>query len=299
MKDPKVYIFFALALSMGWGANASEVVDANPPLLSVEGESYTLNDFRNFLQKDSTLQGKAVTKEGIRDVLLEFADSKVFRLEGLRTNFSVDKDVDTSSLTYYFLVQSSLVGQCPVPSDEEVKQFFRSNLDFFASPPLVRVNRIILPLGATVDGQMAQPFLEKMVKDVKSGKVEFKRYEKQIGAALPEEAAKQGDLGFQIIWPSTARPGSFESLAMSAKKGDVLGPFAQDGFVSAFQVTDLREPVPAKWESIAQTGDVQRKMEQVCKESRLESARETLYKRFNVEFNEEVIQKLTPIGSLN
>ena len=289
--------FMTLALGLVSFFPVVEAEESNPVLFSIGDENYRLNDFRHYLVQEPSMQVRTTSVGGVRSALNEFVDSKIFRLEGLRTNFSAGAGIEESSNGYWYSVQFSLLGRCPQPDQNQARQFFEANPGKFSTPPLVRMERLALPVNAVIGGRPAEQFLAERLEQLRSKRSNFAALISEVNKAVPTGSAVQGDMGFQMIYADRPESGELDVLAAKAAKGEIIGPIRQDDHLFAFLVTDRRESVPSTWEAVAKTGEVDKAMYSACMTERLDSVRKTLYERFDVKFNDAEVQKLTPIGS--
>ena len=282
----------------GFAYGADVKSQDNPVLVTIEDQQYRLADFQRFIAENVVWQARVTSKEGVDAALTEFIDAGVFRREGLRTNFSAGAGIKDTDAGYYYSVQYSLIGKCPVPNEKELRAYYDANVEKFSTPPLVRTNRLVVPASATIKGQNAEDYLTSQLSDEKVKNIRFSQIKADLKSIVLPESIRQGDMGFKMLSDERTIVGTLDYQLAHANKGAVIGPVLQGEYFYLFEVTDRREPVMSEWDMVSQTRDVERVMHTECTRQRLEAVRKTLYERFNVKLNSEEIDQLTPIGSI-
>lgn len=270
--------------------------DSNPVFAEVAGERYTISDLRDFVRKRPSLQGKLVNRIGIGEVVDEFVDAKIFRLEGERLDIPAESGLDRDSDGYYFLVQSRVVARCDAPRDAELQAYYERNPLRFASPPFVRVSRAVLAEAESIDGLRPMAFFDKVLAELDRGTLAFDELVARLEglrAAEGRDGPRLGDLGFLQLRPVHRRTEQLELTLADAAKGSFIGPFADGGYVFLLHVTDRREPVPSGWPQARD--DVEQAMMQDCRNRNFAEKRAELRERYGVAVYGEVVAEIQPI----
>ena len=266
------------------------------PVLATIGETdLRLSEFRDFLSARQQLQGRALTREGVRYAFNAFLDQRLFALEGPRIDIQPRDDETLDSDLFAFRVRTALVGSCPVPEPEEAAAFFAENRDLFATPTFVRVSRVVLPERLELEGVSAKAFLENEAKRISAGKQSLDALVSEV-QSLDLRLPEIGDLGFVPLAVGARRTDPLERRLGDAAVNELVGPFAHEGMVFLLQVRDRREPIYADFESVEH--QVVRRMMRQCHDDGLAVVREGLYDRYDVRLNEQVLSRLQPLGSV-
>lgn len=274
-----------------FAADATDTTDADPVLFFVDGTAFRLSDFRAFIAQRHSIRAEMMNASGVRAAVLEMVDAEIFRREGERLGLLPEVAGGERLDGYYFMVQSELVGRCPVPDERELRAFFDERGDLFATPPFVRVARVALPVGALIEGITATRFLETQ-------RLPFDELT-QIAAAAYDAAGRpaprMGDLGFQALGRNADRSAltELERALADATIGSVVGPIETSDAVFLLKVLDRRESVQGIWPQAR--GDVERAMARECRTSRLEALRSELYQRYRVSIEENAVSQLQPL----
>ncbi|MFA7606880.1 MAG: peptidylprolyl isomerase [Rhodocyclaceae bacterium] len=295
-KHVRMFLLCMSLVGHAWSMESARGIGegAHEPLFSVDEAVFTLGDFRNFLLRRNDLMAYAQSRRGLRMMVLEMVDAEIFRREGLRLGIAPNADGQENSPGYYFMVQSRIVPRCDQPSEAQVHAFYEENLERFATPPFVRVSRLVMPVDASIGGVPAARYLADRLSH---GAPEFDNLLEEAGKYFDDNALprpKLGDTGFQPLGSSADLSEATEldrELAV-APVGSVIGPIQTDGEVYLLKVLDRREPVHASWPGVRP--DVERAMALDCRRKRLAETREALYRRHDVKLYEETISKLQP-----
>ena len=165
------------------------------------------------------------------------------------------------------------VRQVPVPSLEEVQQFYRQNPDKFTTPERLRVSVILLgvePWAAAAKWQAAKDEADRIVDDIKEGKETFEALARL--KSTDQSAANGGDLGY-------VHRGMLSQEAQQAidglKTGELSAPVRVLKGVAVFRLDDRVEPVlnPFSQAEVRAQGLLRRQQQEQAWQSLLQKLR--------------------------
>ncbi len=288
--------FFVLVLlGFLWALPVSASED-DPVLFKVASEAYRLSDFRQFVLKRPHYQHKLLNRVGVDELLREYIDAQVFRLEGLRLGVEPPHERTDRDDAYYFTVQMQTIPRCPVIADEAAKAFYRNHPHRFSTPAFVRVSRVVLAEEDSIDGVPASAFLQRAAEAQDETAAAFERLVTQVTVfhqSQGREVTGMGDLGFLQIATDPAALSTLDRQLLASSTGSLIGPFADAGRVFLLRVSDRREPVLTSWPEAM--SEARRAAAADCAARMLDEKRAELDERFNLVRNEDAIRQLEPV----
>lgn len=128
---------------------------------------------------------------------------------------SVEKFEKNSIFTMKFTLTvnalKKVVTSSATVSENEVKQYYKANLDMFKTPKQINVEHIMLNSEATAN---------KVLNEIKSGAITFESAASKYSLDV-QTKDKNGDLGWI---PETSQMPSFEAQLFKTKIGGIVGP---------------------------------------------------------------------------
>ena len=272
----------------------------DPEIVVIGEDSFRLSDLQSFVRARPSLQARLMSEAGIVSLVDEFIDSHVFRREGLARGLSLDPATDTTSDGYYFFVQNQLIPKCERPAEDAVRMQFESDTKRFATPPLVRTQRVFLPKSATIEGLGAQPYLTTAAEVLRRDGARFPDLLRVVQdwwfEHRPAEVPQLGDVGFVTLPPLSGGSSTLETELWKARTGEVIGPLEHEDYVFVIHVVDRREPVDARWPEVR--AEVEREMLAECRSNALRTTRAALYQRHGVSIRWDNVRQLAPHGQV-
>lgn len=288
-----IFLAFLLFLSSVVPGSASA---EDPVLFTLKSESFHLSDFRQFVLKRPHYQHKLIDKQGMDELLREFIDSQVFRLEGVRLGMEPLHAGSFDDDAYYFTVQMQTTPRCPAVADEAAEAFYRNHPHRFSTPAFVRVSRVVLAEEDSIDGVPASAFLQRAAEAQDGTAAAFEHLVTQVTAfhqSQGREVTGMGDLGFLQIATDPAALSALDRQLLASSTGSLIGPFADAGRVFLLRVSDRREPVLTSWPEAM--SEARRAAAADCAARMLDEKRAELDERFNLVRNEDAIRQLEPV----
>ncbi|MEY6431618.1 hypothetical protein ABC977_04260 [Thioalkalicoccus limnaeus] len=274
-------------------AAADTATAEDPTIVTILDEPYRLSDLRAFVAARPPLRVHLTTGEGLRQLVDEFIDAMVFRREGERLALPMPSGVEAGQDAFYFESRARLVPRCSPPSEEEARAAFEADPARFATPPFVRVSRLLWSRATPIEGRAANAYLAEAAEQIRRGELDFAMLLDTLVGDSTDELLRQGDLGFVKLAPVRQRTDPLEQALAEAPVGALLGPIDSDGYLSLLQVTDRREPILPSWP--AARSAIERELLATCRARALAETRSELFARYRVEVNEETVSALRPV----
>lgn len=295
LKRLGVFHFFILFFFAGAGGAQPH----SPVFVRIAGQAHTLDELTQFVRKRPALQPLLLNRQGIDSVVQEYIDAQVFTLEGIRAQLPISPELKPGEDGYYFAVQFQLLPRCTPPDEATLQREYETNPETYATPPMLRVKRLVWPEHEPLQGRPAALVLEEIARALRDSPQSFATHEAQLrqaaalaGLRLPE----LGDLGFQTLLPRAKRKTPLEIQLGEAQIGQVIGPLNHDGFLFVLLVLDRREPVVTPWPQARAA--VEREWVRTCRDQGLKALRKRLYQTYQVETDQDVVAQIQPLGSL-
>ncbi|MGC9455960.1 MAG: peptidyl-prolyl cis-trans isomerase [Halothiobacillaceae bacterium] len=286
MRLPLVVLMLVFASAMSSSAWAEEPKSDNPVVVTVDGEPLRLSDVRAYVDRNPMLRGHIGSAEGIRRVIEDMVNVRLFSLEGIRQDIQFDSDEDRlDNAEYAITVRGRLLEKCPVADDEELRAFFETHRADFATPTFVKVARVALP--ADLKGSeesSAREYLLAQAEAVMEDQISFDELVRSAEEMAPE--VRHGEMSFVEADGSDELGQALEEAPL----GSLIGPIEREGYVYLMKVLDRRDPVQMSWEEAR--SDVAQAYQQQCRQARFAELRQSIEEHFPVTYNEEVIAQI-------
>lgn len=251
------------------------------------GESISEQDLSGYLDQRIDLRAASRNSWGVENVLREMALTRALTLEGERLGEPRNKDRKSERFddVYAHVVFKKLSKECAPPADAvAARKFFDEHPQAFRVPPMARLERIMLPASAKVDGGPAMGWMFEQAQAIAGHKRSFDDAAKQ--AASTYNIDPQGDLGWVTLTDDTT---ILRALA-SAQQGDLVGPVRDGDFGYLFLVNAKREGRQLAWDEVAISAPT--RAVNFCRHEASEQMKEALFKKYGVTFDEAAIRGL-------
>jgi hypothetical protein len=281
-------------LARGWVAGLGLCVAAataladtsNTVLLRFKnGETITQQELDSFLARRIDMRHAGRNAFGVQAALHEMALTRALVLEGeaMGEQRREGKEDDRFDEVYGIAVHKKLAPVCQPPADAvAARQFYDATPQAFRVPPMVRVSRVMLPVGEAVDNEGAGIWLMQQAQAVSTGTRKFEEVAERASAAYKLDP--QGDLGWVTL---TDESRILRALA-DAKAGDMVGPVREGEFVYLFSILDKREARQLPWEDVAASAPT--RAVRFCREQGNKQLRERLFEKYGVEVDKDAIR---------
>lgn len=255
-------------------------------LARVGDQKITVEQFMNYMSRDTRLVLKSTTDQGRAEILRELILDRLIE-EGFRQESLLPKDRDPTTKDYMQAYQQLASRYFPkaneVPPEEELYKYYQQHPEFFGIPSMVRVSQIQFQVPADADEKTraaAKTKAEETLKRIEAGE-SFVVLARTL-TENPQAKVADGDLGFlqtdKYPWLQKAvagmrvgqtsgvleSPSGYEILLLQERKEAMLAPYAN---VRDNVIGRLRQEAHAKareqyaWKLAKQVGVVVEKPE--------------------------------------
>ncbi|MFZ5580746.1 MAG: peptidyl-prolyl cis-trans isomerase [Pseudomonadota bacterium] len=262
---------------------ANEAAVRGPLLSTVNGENIHVRDLQAYAKSNPLMSGYMTHLAGVRRVLDDLINVKLLVLEGQRR--AIPRNEDETDSRYAWRMRNQLTEPCERLDEAGSKAFYEAHPELFSTPAYVRVNKVYLKSGDSVDGLSAADFLKNQAAGLRDGSMKFDDLVTKVRPKIPSDI-RLGDMGFI---PMNEKDALIDQLN-NAKVDDLVGPFEKDGFIYLFQVTERREPVTLKWEEVL--ASAQDAAYSHCMQTHYARLRKDMESHFPVVMHEENIASL-------
>lgn len=250
------------------------------------GEVITTDDIDAFVAKRIDLRTIARSEWGMSQAVGQMAENRALALEGEARGIERGEgssDDDRFDDRYAIKVAQEINLPCVKPDgDVAAKKYFEEHPDAFRLPTQIRLSRVILPVGASIDGGDPFHWLMAQAKAVASGATKIQDVAER--ASKTYDVDLQGDLGWVLIPEETQ---ILKALA-TANAGDLVGPARDGDYVYLFHVEDKRPSRVLTWlEAAAQ---VPSRAMQFCREQTLLNMRKDMFAKYKVVIDEKALK---------
>lgn len=257
-------------------------------------ETITVQDVDDYVARRVDARALLGTAQGLRHLLKEMAVVRVLVLEGEKR--SIPRRVGDGSRfddAYALAVRSRLMPSCEPPKDErEAKAFYDSHPEAFRVPGRARVSRLVVRRSDRLEGKSAGDWLTEQARLIASGK---RKFDDLLAVVMPlNPGERMGDLGYIDLGEDSP---VVKAIA-SAPVGGVVGPVRDGDSLFLFLVTDKKEAVLPSWD-VVRLQAAARAVE-FCRETAIRHLTDDLLKKYDVRYDEEVINRVAEsLGSKN
>lgn len=254
------------------------------------GEKITKEDLNTYVGRRVDLKAMSKSTGGIESILKEMAIIRAWVLEGERIKEPRKTDMTRRFDEVYALsISRKLTPQCiKLEGKQEIERYFNDNRNIFEVPASVRLARIMLPIDHIVEGLKTDVWLHNQAELMSKSVIEFDDIAANAAKFYQDEV--QGDLGWVV--PGTELP--ILRAIGAAKKGDLIGPYTDNGYGYLFLIMDKRPPLMPKFEDIKH--QVPTRAYQYCVSSNKAASEERILKLYEVNFNYEQIRMISKNG---
>lgn len=288
----KPFVLLAAALAVAGPGQAADgpAIEENPVLVRMAGgETIAESDLTAYLQRRVDLRSAIRNVWGIQTALKEMAMTRSLVLEGgvlgVERAAGKEKTVERFDDAYAYAVFKKIAPQCEPPADAAAaRKFFDETPEAFRVPPMARLSRIMLPTGATVEGEAAAGWLLQQTQAIGSGARKF-----DAAAEIASGVYKldpQGDLG----WVTLTNDVPILRALADAKTGDMVGPVPEGEFVYLFQIVSKRDARQLTWDEAATSAPA--RAVRYCREQATAKTEEKLFKKYDVQIDVPKIRTL-------
>lgn len=251
------------------------------------GEVITEQDLSAYLDRRVDLRAAARNRSGTESVLREMALARALMLEGERMGEprNEERKKERFDDIYAHAIFKKLSRVCESPADDVAnRKFFDEHPQAFRVPSMARLARVMLPVSVTVDGHPAMGWMFEQAQAISGGTRTFEDVSKQ--AETLYKLDPQGDLGWVTLTDDTA----ILRALTQATQGDLVGPVRDGDFGYLFLVNGKREGRQLTWDEAALS--VPTRAVNFCRQEATEELRSELFKKYEVELNQEAVKGL-------
>lgn len=267
--------------------NAALAQEVKAPVLArlANGETITEADLTQYLGRRVDLKSAARNVSGVISVVQEMALARALALEGESQGVSRRKEggEDRFDDIYAHAIFKSMSPVCEAPKDEEdARAFYDKNPKAFTAPTTVRLSRIILPAGSTIEGEPAGSWLMNQVQAMGAGIRKFDDAASKAEQVYMLEA--QGDLG----WVALNAENQILRALGSANQGDFVGPVKDGEFVYLFQIVAKRPSLIVPWKDVSAVAA--QHAVRYCKEQGRADVQQRMFQKYGVQLDENAVR---------
>ncbi|QTD47482.1 peptidyl-prolyl cis-trans isomerase [Ottowia testudinis] len=215
------------------------------------------------------------------------AVNRALVLEGLRLKEprAADRAADRFDDVYGNAIYQKLARSCERPVDgAAARRYFDQHADAFKVPPSARLTRIMLPISAKIDDQLAMDWLLTQAQAVSSGKASLHAVVSRVDAVYRLEP--QGDIG----WATLEGDNLVIRALADAKEGELLGPVREGDFGYLYKVVSKREGRQLTWEEAALSAPSRALAH--CRQQANQELSKELFAKYGIQLDEKAIQGL-------
>ena len=251
------------------------------------GEFVTQKDLSDYLDRRVDLRPIARNAWGVEEVVNEMVTTRLLNIEGEKLKIPKNQTGAENRFDdiYGLAVYKKLTPVCELPTTEDqAKKFFNEHPEAFVLPVQAKIQRIILPIIAEINGYSAANWMAMQMKSVAQGGGGFLDVAKE--AQIYYSIDPQGDLGW-IILPDN------NDIMLSLKRlnaGDYLGPIQEGEFLYLFHVVEKKEAKKIDWEQ-AKLFAATRALA-YCQNQVKEQLSKELFGKYQVEINRSAIRNI-------
>lgn len=186
---------------------------------------------------------------------------------------------------YSHTIYKKLSPVCAPPADAAAtRQFFDANPQAFRVPPMARLSRIMVPVGAVLEGEPVMGWLLQQTQAIGTGARKLEDVAQL--AATVHKLDPQGDLG----WVTLTDDAMVLRALADAKPGDLVGPVREGDFGYLFYVAEKRESRQLAWDEVAASAPT--RAVRYCREQANAQLQDRLFKKYEVVVDNAAIQGL-------
>lgn len=265
-------------------------IEENPVLARMAGgEAIAESDLTAYLQKRIDLRHTLRNVWGIQTALREMAMTRSLVLEGgalgVEGVAGKDKAADRFDDAYAHAVFKKIAPVCEPPADGvAARKFFDETPQAFRVPPMARLSRIMLPAGASVEGEFAAGWLLQQTQAIGSGARKFDAVAEAASGVYKLDP--QGDLG----WVTLTNDVPILRALADAKAGDMVGPVPEGEFIYLFHIASKRDARQLTWDEAATS--VPGRAVRYCREQANAQIEEKMFKKYDVQIDVAKIRML-------
>ncbi len=280
----------ALVVAVPVLAADAPTIEGNPVLARMAGgETIAESDLTAYLQKRIDLRSTLRNVWGIQTALREMAMTRSLVLEGgqlgVERVVGKDKAADRFDDAYAHAVFKKIAPVCEPPADGvAARKFFDETPQAFRVPPMARLSRIMLPAGASVEGESASGWLLQQTQAIGSGARKFDAVAEIASGVYKLDP--QGDLG----WVTLTNDVPILRALADAKAGDMVGPVPEGEFIYLFHIASKREARQLTWDEAATS--VPGRAVRYCREQANAQIEEKMFKKYDVQIDVAKIRTL-------
>lgn len=279
----------SFVVALGMGAAGAVMAQGNDVVLARlgQGETITEKDLSDFLARRIDMRQAGRNAWGAQMAVREIALGRVLLLEGeaLKEPRREGKETDRFDEVYSHGIYKKLSPACDPPADASAaRQFFDSNPQAFRVPAMARLSRIMVPVGAELEGEPVMGWLLQQTQAIGKGVRNLE--EVAAVAATVHKLDPQGDLG----WVTLTDDITIMRALADAKAGDLVGPVREGDFGYLFYVADKREARQLVWEEVASVAPA--RAVRYCREQAHKQLEERLFKKYSVAIEQDAIRGL-------
>ena len=285
MKKMKRWVAVVACVAVGSAAVAADSGE-KPMARMANGEVIGEQDLADYLDQRMDLRGIARNVWGVEQVVREMALTRVLNLEGERLGVARSSGEAPSRFddVYGLAVQRKQEPACERPANEqEARKYFDAHPQAFVVPAQARVQRVMLPVAAEVDGQPAMDWLKVQARAIAGSGAKFADVAQRAEGVYTVEP--QGDLG----WINLEGNSAIVDSLRATKAGEMLGPMRDGDFGYLFQVISQRAARQLTWDESRSFAAA--RAESHCQTTGHEQLRDELFKKYGVEIDRMAIRE--------
>jgi len=300
-----VLVFWAalILVCVASGAAAVEAVPAKeestakqPPrvvMLRIDGQDVTVQDYVNFLQRNTSYVHSSMTPEGKADAVRAVIANVLLQEDIKRKGLMPDSDKPTAAklgLAYTKLAEQYFPLP-PLPDEKEAYQYYLDHQNDFGIPEMVRVSQIQfrVPENASEEQKAAA----KKRADAALKRLEAGEPFAQLAGELtenPQAKLPQGDLGFLPRERDRWLKAAIQGLKVGEHTKVIESPVGYE----ILMVTDVREALISPYANVR--NKVMRNMRAKAQAKQRDAYVKELAKTAKIEIVQEELKPLFPNG---
>lgn len=286
-----------VAPSVATASAVAQQSDGDPVFIRIgQHERIRASEVRAYAQRRADLRALLNTPTGVAMLAEELALTRALVLEGERrqqpraneTPPGVDPRFDD---VYALAVYRAMTDECHAPAGESAaRQFYDTHPQAFQLPAQARIERIVLPLRATLDKFPAEQWLGLQARAVAMSSARFEAVLERAKEAAPD--LRQGDVGWVRLEGAEGQP--LLGAIVQAGKGGMVGPVVDGDYVYLLRVTDWRDAQVLPWDSVKHQAST--RAVQYCRETQRQRVKAELFQRHGVQIDDKALRALGALG---